>query len=130
MNKKYQCSECGKLLPQEDFWTHKADDRVWKDHSKREYKYSKCKKCCYKNIDWDDKNTILDFCRQFDVPYLEEELQKYIDRYGHQQSLSRYLALMRLRGYYGFGFEDTALMEEWRQQRISYERNRKWINIK
>lgn len=126
MNKKHQCSGCGRLLPQEEFLKHKADNKNWNDHCEKEYLYPKCIKCCYKNLDLNNKNTILDICLQFDVPCLEEELQKLFNRFGYQSSsLTRYLNLMRLKDYYGFGFEDTARIEEWRQQRLSYERNGK-----
>ena len=118
MNKKYQCSECNKWLSKEDFWTHKADNREWKNHRDKEYLYHKCKECCYKNIDWNNVNTLLDICQQFDVPYIEQDLQKYIDKYGYQRSsLGRYLNLMRLFSYYGFGFEDTQWVIEIRNQK-------------
>ena len=118
MNKKYQCSSCGKKLAQEEFWMHKANDKEWKNHRDKEYLYHKCKKYCYKNIDWNNINTILDLFQQFDVPYLEKELQRYIDKFGYKRStLGRYLNLMRLCSYYGFGFKDTEWFLERRKEK-------------
>lgn len=133
MNKKYQCSECGKQLSKEDFWVHKANNRKWKEHHNKEYLYHKCKECCYKNVDWNNIDTLLDICKQFDVPYIEEDLQKYTDRYGYQRSsLGRYLNLMRLCSYYEFGFEDTQWLIELKNQKIEVkdEQNKSYSDLR
>lgn len=113
---KKRCSCCNRLLPLHLFWKHKSDPPLWHDHSKKEYHYHKCKDCCLKEIDINNINTILPLFKEFNVPYLESEWNRIKTKFP-QNPIPRYLALMRLCGYYNFEFNDSDKLNEIHKQK-------------
>lgn len=118
------CERCGKELDIHNFFIYKYNHN--KDtHFKRdsaEYDVW-CKKCRLLGI---NHNSIKDrelFCYEFEIPYLHEEFQKIEDReyekfkehlakkepasFSTLGIFSKYYALMRLKGYYNYSFEDS-----------------------
>lgn len=111
-----QCSCCKKWLENNSYWMHKMDPPIkWAGHSEKEYLYHKCKQCCLKDIDSDDIKTILPLFEEFNVPYIKEEWERIHKRYPDNSSISRYLALMKLRGFYEFQYEDSDRLNEIQQ---------------
>jgi hypothetical protein len=78
----------------------------WTGHLEKEYLYHKCKQCCVKNIDLNDIKTILPLFKEFNIPYIKKEWEKIYARYPCNP-IPRYLALMKLCGYYCFSYEDS-----------------------
>lgn len=113
---KKKCSCCNRLLPLHLFWKHKSDPPLWHDHSKKEYHYHKCKDCCLKEIDINNIDTILPLFKEFNVPYLESEWNRTKTKFP-QNPIPRYLALMRLCGYYNFEFNDSDKLNKIHKQK-------------
>lgn len=55
-----------------------------------------------------DINTIIPYMKEFDIPYVPDQWEKYRRLYPTEKNIfGRYYALMRLRGYREYGFNDT-----------------------
>lgn len=124
MNKTKQCSVCGKYLPHTEFWSHKADDRIWKHHREREYLFHKCKKCCINALNYNNLDSVLQLLKDFDIPYVEYEWNKSFSRWG-KKAIGRYLSFMKLFSFYGFGFCDSNFLNDCYEQAQKRERERK-----
>lgn len=102
-----KCSCCGNLLEESSYWTHKMDPPIkWKGHLEKEYLYHKCKQCCIKDIDFNNIETILPLFEEFNVPYIKKDWERIYKRYSNN-SIPRYLALMRLCGFYCYEYTDS-----------------------
>lgn len=112
---KITCIECGKTLPEADFWEVRVD-------SKGQYKrHNRCKECCLKNIDTYDFETIVPLLKELNFPYIKEEL-------GHlrffsdlppsnRMVVSRYLSKMKLMSFRNYVFEDSDMLNETNEER-------------
>lgn len=118
MSKYKHCSDCGRYLPQSEFWKHKADDKILKNRFEREYLFHKCKECCQKTLDYNNLDSIFELLKAFDVPYIEHTWNEMFQKWG-KQSVGRYLSLMRLFGYYQFDFNDSDFLNQCHQEYLS-----------
>ena len=80
-------------------------------------------------IDPRDTTTLFPFLQEMDYPYIEEEWNKYIERYDPKDGriIGRYIALMRLKGYSLYTWADSIILNQWRKQQK--ERIRKMYRI-
>lgn len=86
-----------------------------------------CKDCLTMHVDNWDPNTFLWILQEIDVPYIEDEWNKILEKYGQDPSkltgvtiLGRYLAKMKLRQFAKYSWADTEkIQEEKRQEKIN-----------
>lgn len=114
------CTGCGKSHPSTQFFSFKDGSKDWQ-----------CK-ACRSEIDLNNEEEVRALCKDFDVPYIEEEWQKRYEREKEKHNglirkqavCGKYLATMRLKGYKDFTYEDSDELNELR------ERNNEWEKIK
>ena len=70
-------------------------------------------------IDYDNPETFLPYLKLLDYPYLKEEWSNRV-RHGRERAYTNifggYIALMRLRGYRDFSFQDSDYLNELRKK--------------
>lgn len=109
INKTYYCKVCGRTMDTDQFYTSNRFDRYPNDG-----KLLECKKCVTRHVDnWDPK-TYLWILEEIDVPYIEEEWNTLLERYGKDRTkvtgmtiLGRYLSKMKLNQYKMYKWDDT-----------------------
>lgn len=109
LNKTYYCKVCGRTMDTDQFYTSNRLDRYPNDG-----KLLECKKCITRHVDnWNPK-TYLWILEEINVPYIEEEWNTLLERYGKDRTkvtgmtiLGRYLSKMKLNQYKNYSWEDT-----------------------
>lgn len=93
----------------DEFYTSHRLDRYPKDG-----KMSECKKCLTRHVDNWDPSTYVWILEEIDVPYLPDEWNKLLEKYGQNREkltgmtiLGRYLSKMKLKQYKEFHYDDT-----------------------
>ena len=74
-------------------------------------------------IDYDNPGTFLPYLEILDYPYLEKEwLYKveYGREHNHTNIFGRYIALMRLKGFRSFSFQDSSYLNELREKKYDF----------
>ena len=88
----------------------KRDNNFYLDKTKEEI---------LSEIDYDNPETFLPYLEILDYPYLEYEWN-YRLQLGRERNLndisSRYIALMRLKGYRGFSYQDSDYLNDLRKR--------------
>ena len=66
-----------------------------------------------------DYSTVIPFLQDMDYPYIEEEWRKYLTRYTPTDGriIGRYISLMRLKGYQGYTWSDSAFLNKQRERK-------------
>lgn len=116
-NQMRVCTRCGKSHPSTQFFSFKDGSKDWQ-----------CK-ACRSEIDLNNEEEVRALCKDFDVPYIEEEWQKRYEREKEKHNglirkqavCGKYLATMRLRGYKDFTYEDSDELNERRRIKMSQE---------
>lgn len=109
INKTYYCKVCGRTMDTDQFYTSNRLDKYPNDG-----KLLECKKCITRHVDnWDPK-TYLWILEEINVPYIQEEWDRLLNRYGTDPKkltgmtiLGRYLSKMKLNQYKDYTWEDT-----------------------
>ena len=109
LNKTYYCKVCGRTMDADQFYTSNRLDRYPDDG-----KLPECKKCITRHVvNWNPK-TYLWILEEINVPYIEEEWNTLLERYGKDRTkvtgmtiLGRYLSKMKLNQYKNYSWEDT-----------------------
>lgn len=109
LNKTYYCKVCGRTMDTDQFYTSNRLDRYPDDG-----KLPECKKCLTRHVDnWNPK-TYLWILEEIDVPYIEDEWNTLLERYGKDRTkitgmtiLGRYLSKMKLNQYKDKKWDDT-----------------------
>lgn len=109
LNKTYYCKVCGRTMDTDQFYTSNRLDKYPDDG-----KLPECKKCLTRHVDNWDPRTYLWILEEIDVPYIEEEWNTLLERYGKDRTkitgmtiLGRYLSKMKLNQYKDKKWEDT-----------------------
>lgn len=81
-------------------------------------------------IDYDNPETFLPYLEILDYPYLEYEWN-YRLQFGREHNLNnifgRYIALMRLKGYRGFSYQDSDRLNDLRKRNDIDEKTRRGL---
>lgn len=109
INKTYYCKTCGRTMNGDQFYSSRRLDRYPDDG-----KLTECKKCTTRHVDnWNPK-TYCWILEEVDVPYIEDEWNRLLERYGTDKTkitgmtiLGRYLAKMQLNQYNMLHWADT-----------------------
>ena len=109
INKTYYCKTCGRTMDGDQFYASNRLVRYPDDG-----KLPECKKCITRHVDNWNPRTYLWILEEIDVPYIEDEWNKLLERYGKDRTkitgmtiLGRYLSKMKLNQYNMYKWEDT-----------------------
>lgn len=115
------CVKCGRTMNEKEFYRSYRIDKYPPNG-----KIPMCKKCWTMHVDnWDPK-TYLPLLEELDVPYVKEEWDKLLAKYGSDVKnltgttiLGRYLSKMKLKQFINYRWADTEkIAEEKRQKKI------------
>lgn len=116
------CKKCGKTMNDSEFYTSKNVEKYPPDG-----KMDICKKCLTMHVDNWDPETYKWILQEIDVPYIKEEWDVLLEKYGKDPKkvtgltiIGRYLSKMKLRQWSQYSWADTeALEEEQRMRKIN-----------
>ena len=112
--KTYYCERCNHTMSDENFYTSNNLEKYAPDGKLRV-----CKKCATAHINNWDPDTYLWILQEIDVPYVPDEWNKLLMKYGQDRAkltgmtiLGRYLSKMKLKQYKEFRWEHTEFLQE------------------
>lgn len=116
------CKKCGKTMNDSEFYTSKNVEKYPPDG-----KMDICKKCLTMHVDNWDPETYKWILQEIDVPYIKEEWDVLLEKYGKDPKkvtgltiIGRYLSKMKLKQWSQYSWVDTeALEEEQRMRKIN-----------
>lgn len=116
------CKKCGKTMNDSEFYTSKNVEKYPPDG-----KMDICKKCLTMHVDNWDPETYKWILQEIDVPYIKEEWDALLEKYGKDPKkvtgltiIGRYLSKMKLKQWNQYSWADTeALEEEQRMRKIN-----------
>lgn len=116
------CKKCGKTMNDSEFYTSKNVEKYPPDG-----KMDICKKCLTMHVDNWDPETYKWILQEIDVPYIKEEWDALLEKYGKDPKkvtgltiIGRYLSKMKLKQWSQYSWADTeALEEEQRMRKIN-----------
>lgn len=110
----HYCEKCGKTMDDTQFYTSKNIEKYPPDG-----KMSICKKCLTMHVDNWDPETYKWILQEIDVPYIKEEWDGLLERYGKDPKkitgltiIGRYLSKMKLKQWNKYTWADTEMLEE------------------
>lgn len=113
------CEKCNKVLNQEEFYQTRNLDKYPDGY------LNLCKKCLTMHVDNFDQKTYAWILQEIDVPYIPDEWNKLLARYGRDKKkltgtliLGRYLAKMKLRQFKDFRWADNDFIQEMNNSKI------------
>lgn len=110
----HYCEKCKKVMDDNQFYTSKNIEKYPPDG-----KMNYCKKCLTLHVDNWDPETYKDILKEVDVPYIKEEWDNLLAKYGKDPKkvtgltiIGRYLSKMKLRQWSKYSWADTEQLEE------------------
>lgn len=110
----HYCEKCGKMMDDTQFYTSKNIEKYPPDG-----KMSVCKKCLTMHVDNWDPETYKWILQEIDVPYIKEEWNALLERYGKDPKkitgltiIGRYLSKMKLKQWNKYTWADTEQLEQ------------------
>lgn len=110
----HYCEKCGKMMDDTQFYTSKNIEKYPPDG-----KMSTCKKCLTMHVDNWDPETYKWILQEIDVPYIKEEWDALLERYGKDPKkitgltiIGRYLSKMKLKQWNKYTWADTEQLEQ------------------
>ena len=107
----HYCEKCGKMMDDTQFYTSKNIEKYPPDG-----KMSTCKKCLTMHVDNWDPETYKWILQEIDVPYIKEEWNALLERYGKDPNkitgltiIGRYLSKMKLKQWMILLLKEAAL---------------------
>ena len=109
ISKTYYCKTCNRTMDEDQFYTSRRLERYPNDG-----KLFECKKCSTLLVDNWNPQTFMHILEEIDVPYIEDEWNKLLEKYGQDRSkltgmtiLGRYLSKMKLKQFRDYTWDDT-----------------------
>lgn len=119
-DKMYYCEKCNRTMAAEQFYTSNNLEKYPNDG-----KLNQCKKCLTMHVDNWDPDTYLWILQEIDVPYVPEEWNKLLAKYGQDRKkltglsiLGRYLSKMKLKQYKDYRWEHTEHLQKIANKKI------------
>lgn len=116
----YYCEKCRRTMRGEQFYTSRNFEKYPNDG-----KLKQCKQCITMHVDNWDPETYKWILEEIDVPYVPDEWNKLLAKYGKDRSkltgtsiLGRYLSVMKLVQYKEYFWKDTDYLQELQKTRI------------
>ena len=113
------CKKCGKTMNDSEFYTSKNVEKYPPDG-----KMDICKKCLTMHVDNWDPETYKWILQEIDVPYIKEEWDALLEKYGKDPKkvtgltiIGRYLSKMKLKQWSQYSWSDTEVLEEEQRMR-------------
>lgn len=116
----YYCEKCNRTMAAEQFYTSNNLEKYPNDG-----KLNQCKKCLTMHVDNWNPDTYLWILQEIDVPYVPEEWNKLLAKYGQDKRkltglsiLGRYLSKMKLKQYINYRWKDTEHLQNVANKKI------------
>ena len=116
----FYCEKCNKTMAADQFYTSNNLEKY-----PNEGKLNQCKKCLTMHVDNWEPNTYLWILQEIDVPYVPEEWNKLLAKYGQDRKkltglsiLGRYLSKMKLKQYQDYRWEHTEHLQKIANKKI------------
>lgn len=116
----YYCEKCNRTMAAEQFYTSNNLEKYPNDG-----KLNQCKKCLTMHVDNWDPDTYLWILQEIDVPYVPDEWNKLLAKYGQDRKkltglsiLGRYLSKMKLKQYQDYRWEHTEHLQKIANKKI------------
>lgn len=110
----HYCKKCGKTMDDKQFYTSKNLEKYPSDG-----KMDICKKCLTMHVDNWDPETYKWILQEIDVPYIKEEWNGLLEKYGKDPKkvtgltiIGRYLSKMKLKQWNKYTWADTETLEK------------------
>lgn len=110
----HYCKKCGKTMDDKQFYTSKNLEKYPPDG-----KMDICKKCLTMHVDNWDPETYKWILQEIDVPYIKEEWNGLLEKYGKDPKkvtgltiIGRYLSKMKLKQWNKYTWTDTETLEK------------------
>lgn len=110
----HYCKKCGKTMDDKQFYTSKNLEKYPPDG-----KMDICKKCLTMHVDNWDPETYKWILQEIDVPYIKEEWNGLLEKYGKDPKkvtgltiIGRYLSKMKLKQWNKYTWVDTETLEK------------------
>lgn len=110
----HYCKKCGKIMDDKQFYTSKNLEKYPPDG-----KMDICKKCLTMHVDNWDPETYKWILQEIDVPYIKEEWNGLLEKYGKDPKkvtgltiIGRYLSKMKLKQWNKYTWADTETLEK------------------
>lgn len=110
----HYCKKCGKTMDDKQFYTSKNLEKYPPDG-----KMDICKKCLTMHVDNWDPETYKWILQEIDVPYIKEEWNGLLEKYGKDPKkatgltiIGRYLSKMKLKQWNKYTWADTEMLEK------------------
>lgn len=111
---QHYCEKCGKMLDEKEFYVSKNKEKYPPDG-----RMNICKKCLTMHVDNWDPETFTWILKEIDVPYIKEEWDSLLAKYGTDPKkvtgltiIGRYLSKMKLKQWSKYTWEDTEKLAE------------------
>ena len=116
----YYCEKCNRTMAAEQFYTSNNLEKYPNDG-----KLNQCKKCLTMHVDNWNPDTYLWILQEIDVPYVPDEWNKLLAKYGQDKRkltglsiLGRYLSKMKLKQYSIYRWEHTEHLQNIANKKI------------
>jgi len=113
-NQMYFCEKCRKTMKGSEFYTSNNLEKY-----PNEGKMPICKKCLTMHVDNYDPNTYLWILQELDIPYVPEEWNQLMLKYGKDKSamtgltiIGRYVSKMHLKQWKDYRWKDNQYLQE------------------
>lgn len=114
MAETYYCEKCNRTMNGTEFYSSNNLEKYPNDG-----KFPVCKKCMTMHVDNWNPNTYLWILQEADVPYVPDEWNKLMEKYGRDPQsmtgmtiLGRYLSKMKLKQFKDYRWKDTEFLQQ------------------
>lgn len=114
MAETYYCEKCNRTMNGTEFYSSNNLEKYPNDG-----KFPMCKKCMTMHVDNWNPDTYLWILQEADVPYVPEEWNKLMEKYGRDPQsmtgmtiLGRYLSKMKLKQFKDYRWKDTEFLQQ------------------
>ena len=120
MEELYYCKKCNRTMNGDQFYTSNNTEKYTNGG-----KLDQCKKCITMHVDNFKPDTYLWILQEIDVPYIPDEWNKLLVKYGKDKSkltgmtiLGRYLSKMKLKQHRDYRWKDSDYLQDMANHKI------------
>ena len=130
INETYYCEKCNRTMNEDNFYGSNNTEKY------PEGKLKQCKKCITMFVDNFDPSTYMWILQECDVPYVPDEWNKLLEKYGRDKSkltgmtiLGRYLSKMKLKQHKDYRWKDTEFLQELANAKLEQTMKRQGYDV-
>lgn len=119
-SKVYYCEKCNKTMKSDNFYSSNNLEKYPNDG-----KFPFCRVCMTMHVDNFDPSTYLWILQEADVPYIPDEWNKLLAKYGQDRAslkgtsiVGRYLSKMKLKQWKNYRWKDNEFLQELNNSKI------------